>query len=63
MFRAVARVLKRGFDQIFSVGALLDPSKIQLGGLGERCKLTNLVHFRLKMKHLVLYISLLSEII
>ena len=37
--RAVARVLKGGFDQIFFVGALLDPSQIQLGGLGERCKL------------------------
>ena len=37
---AVARVLKKGgFDQIFSVSALLDPSQIQLGGLGERCKL------------------------
>ena len=39
--RAVARVLKGGggFDQILFVGALLDPSQIQLGGLGERCKL------------------------
>ena len=33
--RAVARVLKGGFDQIFLLGALLDPSQIQLGGLGE----------------------------
>ena len=30
-FRAVARVLKRGLNQIFSVGVLLDPSQIQLG--------------------------------
>ena len=33
--RAVARVSKRGFGQIFFVGALLDPSQIQLGGLGS----------------------------
>ena len=32
---ALARVFKRGFDQIFPVGALLYPSQIQLEGLGS----------------------------
>ena len=66
---------EKGVRPNIFIGSLLVPSQIQLGGLGELCKLppagsgaepqtlTNLVHFRLKRKHLVLYISLVSEYI